>query len=222
MKKKKLIVFDMDGVLIDSETIIAGVQAEVLTELGYPCEPHDMHELFVGKATPATLAIVGELIGEDKVQTFVDRAWPLFAERMKANLQHVPGIPRVLDSVKSAGRKTCVASNSQQVHMHLCLEKTGLAGYFDKSLRFSGRDMPKPKPAPDLHLHCLQHFGVSADRALVLEDSLAGALGAVAAGVPFWGFVGVHPAPEKQAAAMLEAGAERILYDWSEFELPQL
>lgn len=218
----ELIIFDMDGVLIDSETIIAGVQAEVLTEMGRPSEPHEMHELFVGKATPQTLAIVGELLGEDKVQAFVDRAWPLFAERMQASLEHVPGIPRVLDLVNHRGRKSCVASNSQQNHISLSLEKTGLDGYFDPAVRFSGRDMPKPKPAPDLHLHCLKHFDIPAERAIVLEDSLAGALGAVAAGVPFWGFVGVHPHPEKQAQAMLEAGAERVLYDWSEFELPEL
>ncbi len=211
-----LIIFDMDGVLTDSERLAVRLVTQVLTDLGYRISELEVEQRFMGVATPVQLNILREECGQDFVDAYIGRLKPTWRAVMEAELAAVPGVEAVLSQLAERGRQRCVASNGSLEHIHSSLALTGLEPHFSLEHRFSGTDRPRPKPAPDLHLHCLAHFAVPAERALVLEDSVTGLSGAVAAGVEAWGFVGAHPRPDEQAAKLRAAGAARIVWDWAE------
>ncbi len=212
----ELIIFDMDGVLTDSERVAIRLVAGILNDLDYAISEREVERRFMGVATPVQLEMLRSERGQDFVDAYLARLKPDWAAAMQAELVAAPGISSVLEQLDRRGRQRCVASNGSVDHIDFSLSLTGLERHFHPDHRFSGTDMARPKPAPDLHLHCLAQFGKAVEQALVLEDSVTGLSGAVAAGIPAWGFVGVHPRPEEQAEHLRAAGAERILWNWAE------
>ena len=112
-----LFIFDMDGVLIDSETIIAEVQSAVLAEMGFDYGSHDLHERFVGLTTPNMLGVLADMIGASQVETFVAKAREESQRRLATELRSTQGVMPALDLVQSSQRLSCIASNADQQHI---------------------------------------------------------------------------------------------------------
>lgn len=212
----ELVIFDMDGVLTDSERLASRVVAEALNALDYAISVEETERRFMGVATPIMLDILRQERSQAFVDAYLELAGPRWQQVMEAELKPAPGIEQALAGLEQRGRKRCVASNGSLRHVHDSLALVGLEAQFALEHRFSGREVARPKPAPDLHLHCLQVFGLQPSQAVVLEDSVTGLSGAVAAGIEAWGFVGLHPRPDEQAAALRAAGAARVLWSWDE------
>lgn len=182
-----LIIFDCDGVLVDSEPLSNAVMAEHITRLGWVMSGADSIAHFKG----STMAQVHHAI-EAHFEHPVDPAWrdAFYREqedRMRTELQAVPGVKALLARVHAAGLASCVASQGRHEKMAISLGATGLLSTFTGRI-FSADDVANPKPAPDLFLHAAQHMGVTPDRCVVIEDSLTGATAALAAGMRVIGY----------------------------------
>lgn len=214
----ELIIFDMDGVLTDSERLACKLVAEVLNELDYPISEEDVERRFMGVASAVQLEILRQERSDAFVDAYRQLAGPRWRQVMTRELKPAPGVHDLLQRLDQRERHRCIASNGSLAHIHESLALVDLEAQFAPEHRFSGTAVARPKPAPDLHHHCLRMFDMQPRQALVLEDSLTGLQGAVAAGIEAWGFVGLHPRPEQQADALLAAGAKRILWSWDELE----
>lgn len=185
----ELVIFDCDGVLVDSELIASRELAAYLTDLGRPTEAAECLEQFTG----LSLQAVGE-----KVRAHWGVALPAdFAARLRArdrvafarDLTAIPGIDAVLDALDAAGVGKCVASSGSPEKIRHSLELTGLIGGFDGQL-FSAAEVEHGKPAPDLFLHACARMSARPESTVVIEDSAAGVAGAKAAGMRVLGFTG--------------------------------
>lgn len=195
-----LVVFDCDGVLVDSERISHLVLQAMLAEHGAPLSFDEAVATFMGASMPHTLARVQALTGvppDDFLPRFRARTYAAFA----AALAPVPGVPALLASLATP---FCVASNGPREKMTLTLTRTGLIGHFDGRL-FSADDVRHPKPAPDLFLHAAARMAVAPSACVVVEDSPTGVRAARAAGMAVVGYAAMTP-PRR----LLDAGAERV------------
>jgi HAD superfamily hydrolase (TIGR01509 family) len=196
-----LVIFDCDGVLVDSERLIVKVEAQICAERGWNITEDDIVREFVGLSDEAMRARLSELVGE-----VLDADWDAeYTDRYRAalasDLEVVPGVASAIDAIESAGVSTCVASSGSLEKMRLTLGKTGLWDRFDGRI-FSSTDpaVERGKPAPDLFLHAAAQMRVDPGRCAVIEDSPYGIHAAVAAGMAPFGFAGsVIPAERLQA-----------------------
>jgi len=207
----ELVIFDCDGVLVDSERVTNLVFAELLGELGLRYTLEDMFEHFVGSSMPQCLvkieAALGRPVPEDFVATYQKRR-NIALER---DLQPVAGIHAVLDALTLP---TCVASSGAHDKMRLTLGLTGLWPRFEGRI-FSVTDVERPKPAPDVFLHAAKTLGFDPSVCVVIEDSPTGVTAGIAAGMTVLGFSKHMPAGRLRAA-----GAHHCFEDMS--ALPQL
>jgi HAD superfamily hydrolase (TIGR01509 family) len=186
----ELVIFDCDGVLVDSDRISLRVQAGRLTELGLSVGYEECVREFLGIGMPATLEIVAKRIGGPVPDWWVDGLDAAVREAFLDELTAVPGVADVLDAL---AMPTCIASSGSHEKMRFTLGLTGLHERFAGRI-FSGDEVPRGKPAPDLFLHAAERMGVAADRCIVIEDSPAGVAGAKAAGMRALGFAASTPA----------------------------
>lgn len=175
-----LIIFDCDGVLVDSEPLSNAVMAEHITRLGWAMNGHESIRLFKGK----TMAQVHCAI-EDRLGKPIDKEWTSAfhldqEQRMRRDLTVVAGVNDLIARVQAAGLRSCVASQGSHEKMAISLGLTGLWDQFEGRI-FSARDVTNPKPAPDLFLHAAIQMNVSSTRCIVIEDSPTGIAGALAA-----------------------------------------
>jgi HAD superfamily hydrolase (TIGR01509 family) len=182
-----LVIFDCDGVLVDSEALSNAVMAQHITRLGWPMSGDEAMQRFKG----LTMAQVHQAI-EDALGTVVDPDWrETFhsdqEDRMRRELQPVPGIFALITRTEEAGLKRCVASQGRHEKMQISLGTTGLLSLFEGRI-FSAVDVPRPKPHPDLFLHAARQMDVKPGRCVVIEDSLTGIQGARAAGMKVIGY----------------------------------
>ncbi len=189
----ELVIFDCDGVLVDSEVLSVRLDVELLERLGWPLSKADVIERFVGRTEAAMRAEVEAHLGRD-----IGAEWDAFGEEyirlFAAELEPVAGIARVLDAVQAAGLATCVASSGSHAKIRRNLTTTGLLGRFEGRI-FSGDDVEHGKPAPDLFLHAASAMGVQSARCAVIEDSRPGVAAARAAGMSVFAYAGgVTPA----------------------------
>lgn len=181
----ELVIFDCDGVLVDSEPLAVRVEARLITELGWPLTEADILDRFVGRSDAYVRAEVERAVGRplpDFQSRYEEQLYELFPSELRA----VDGIVEALDSLKWP---TCVASSGTHVKMRLTLGLTGLLPRFSDRL-FSATEVGAGKPAPDLFLHAAQLCGVSPDRCVVVEDSRSGVEAARAAGMRSLGYCG--------------------------------
>ncbi len=206
------VLFDCDGVLVDSEPITNGVLRDMLEELGWTLTLAECMRIFVGKAVKDERALIEARTG----QTFTEDWLAQFRERRNAGLTHgVQPIAGVVEAVAKihtlyGGRLAC-ASGADRFKVELQLQKCGLMAYF-KGRIFSGHEMPRSKPAPDVYLAAAATLGVNARRCAVVEDTVTGVMAGVAAGATVFGYSpseAGHDAP----AALLQAGAATIFTD---------
>jgi HAD superfamily hydrolase (TIGR01509 family) len=184
--KFDLIIFDCDGVLVDSEVISCRVHAEVLTRYGYPITADDVHRRFLGRtARDAALEIEREL-GRPLADSYdLDRRTMLLA----ALANTVEPIPYLHDALDAIDTPICVASSAAHDKMLTTLTRTKLYQRFAPNI-FSGTQVKNGKPAPDLFLFAAKAMAAQPERCLVIEDSVPGVTGARAAGMTVLGFHG--------------------------------
>lgn len=176
-KTPGLIIFDCDGVLVDSEVISIAVDEIVLADLGWRIDTDEIIARFVGRSHDHFLAVVEEHIGYKLPDDWEDSYQRLYREAMRRDLRSVPGIIDALDVITVP---SCVASNGSHEKMQFTLGLTGLLTRFDGRI-FSASEVALGKPAPDLFLHASSTLGYKPSDCVVVEDSVAGVQAALAA-----------------------------------------
>lgn len=199
----ELVIFDCDGVLVDSEPLSNQVTVDALAEMGIHMSLAEIMEMFVGKSMTQVAAGVramgAPLPGTDR--EWIDTLYATTYARLREGVDAIPGVVDVLDALDAAGVPYCVASNGSDEKMDITLGKTGMADRM-KGKRFSAHTLGVSKPDPELFLIAAKHMGVSPGSAVVIEDSASGALGAQRAGMRCFGY-----APEG-GAALEDVGAQ--------------
>lgn len=190
----ELVIFDNDGVLVDSERLANGILADLLTEAGVPYTLEQAVAEFMGGTLARVRAAVERPLPEDFEDRYHQRLFAGFAR-----LQPVPGVPQVVDGLAEAGTPTCVASSGSHERIRTALTATGLLDRFDGRI-FSAEDVAHGKPAPDLFLHAAGSMGAKPDACVVIEDSPLGVAAAKAAGMTVFGYAAMTPA-ERLAGA---------------------
>lgn len=209
--RPEAILFDCDGVIADSEGIIARVLAEEITALGWPMTVEEERTAFQGMTGPMLNELLTHRLGplpedwRDRVDTRIRAA-------LATELQAVPGIVAAMRLLRAEGVPMAVASNSGRIGLALKIGRLGVAEFFEGRL-FSYQDVAAPKPAPDMYLAAAAACGAPPSRCVVVEDTAMGARAGVAAGCRVLGYVR-HVAP-----GMAETGAE-LFRDMA--ELPAL
>lgn len=185
-----LVIFDNDGVLVDSESIANETLAGLLTDCGWPMTTEACVAAFLGGTIQAVREWVeaegGPRLPDDFEQCYQQGIF----ERFSGELRAVPGVAAVVEML---GERCCVASSGSWQRIHLTLELTGLLDLFGDRL-FSAEAVARGKPAPDLFLHAAACLGVPAARTVVVEDSPFGVAAARAAGMTAFGYAGLTPA----------------------------
>jgi HAD superfamily hydrolase (TIGR01509 family) len=194
-----LVIFDCDGVLVDSDRIALRIQAERITALGLPTTYEDCVRDFLGLGMRATLRILEERLGGPLPQDWAEGLDTAVREAFRRELEPVPGVVAALEEIDAL---TCVASSGSQDKMRLTLGLTGLRDCFEGRI-FSAGEVERGKPAPDLFLYAAERMGVEPDNVVVVEDSPFGAAAARAAGMRALGY-----AAESDGAALAREGAE--------------
>jgi HAD superfamily hydrolase (TIGR01509 family) len=184
-----LVIFDCDGVLVDSERLSIRLDVELLGRLGWPLSESEIVERFVGRTDAAMRAEVEAHLGRD-----IGPEWTEFAEEyvrlFATDLHAVEGVAAAVDAVRAAGIAICVASSGGHEKIRRNLALTGLLDRFPDDAIFSGEDVEHGKPAPDLFLHAARSIGVDPVRCAVIEDSRHGVTAARAAGMWAFGYGG--------------------------------
>lgn len=175
-----LVIFDCDGVLVESEALVAKVYSQALYALGYALSPAECEALLVGKTTPDCLTALETHLNCRLPQGFMPAIDAAAEVVFNQEMQAIPGVLSVLDHLKQKQRPVCVASNGSEQKIKNSLSRCGLLGYFGPNL-FSGYSVPKPKPAPDVYLRAAQCMGFAAEACKVVEDSEVGMTAALAA-----------------------------------------
>lgn len=209
----RLIVFDCDGVLVDSETLAMRAYVDILAEIGAEI-PADVWAKCLGLKQADIFALLERAIGRPIGPDVRERLWPRTRELFAAELKPTPG---VIDFLGKLTTSRCVASSSQPERIRFSLEKTALAGFFGDAV-FSTQDVARGKPAPDIYLYAAERMGAQPAEVVVIEDSAPGVLGAKAAGAHAIGYLGgAHVEPDHRRR-LLEAGADVVAQDWMAVE----
>ncbi|MFE4517852.1 HAD family hydrolase [Kitasatospora sp. NPDC056783] len=195
IKPIELVIFDCDGVLVDSEVIAVRVVVRLAAEMGWPLTEAEVIEKFVGRSEAACHAVVAERLGEEAATLYDKRFRELHAEAVDAGLTPVAGLPEALDAITLP---TCVASSGTHEKMRHTLGRTGLYDRFAGRI-FSATEVGRGKPAPDLFLHAARTMGVDPAACVVVEDSNPGVRAARAAGMRSLGYAGGVTAAERLA-----------------------
>jgi HAD superfamily hydrolase (TIGR01509 family) len=193
-----LVIFDCDGVLVDSEIITNRVFAKMLNELGVPITVEETIDKFVGRSMSHCLEIIAGLLGRAVPDHFAPQYQLRIKEALNSELKAVPGIVEALDAIRTP---YCVASNASQEKMQITLGVTGLLPKF-RDRMFSVAEVARGKPFPDIFLYAAGQFGVDPSACVVIEDTPTGVAAGVAAGMTVWGYSAHLP-----ARRLIDAGA---------------
>lgn len=186
MKDFELIIFDCDGVLVDSERIANEVFAKILNEeCGFSFSLDDMFQIFVGHSASQCHAIIKEMLGKEPPPQIEQRYKDEIGHVLATSVEAVTGIEKALNEIKTP---YCVASSGSHEKMHTTLGRTKLLHYFDGNIN-STSDVENGKPSPDIYLNAAAKMGVSDPaKCLVIEDSPLGVTGGVAADMTVFGY----------------------------------
>ncbi|MFF3420538.1 HAD family hydrolase [Streptomyces sp. NPDC002698] len=199
----ELIIFDNDGVLVDSEPISNTLLAAYLTELGHPTTYEDSLRDYMGSAMHRIHDLVLERTGRRLPDDFDDVFHARVFAAFERELKPVPGAGQVLEKLAADGVPYCVASSGSHERIRVGHRTTGLDRWFDEGRVFSSQDVGRGKPAPDLFLHAAERMGVRPEKCAVVEDSPLGVQAADAAGMDVYGFTAMTPADRLAGATQL-------------------
>ena len=216
MPQPDLVIFDCDGVLVDSEILAARVEADLLTEAGYEISAEEIAETYAGLTFKDILMAIEEKAGIPFQISMIDRAEALVDKRLRNDVRAIEGVHQAVASMTAP---RCICSNSRTERIEFMLERTGLLPLFAGRI-FSALETPtgKTKPAPDVFLHAAATLGADPAKTFVIEDSVHGVAGARRAGMRVIGFTGAAHSYPGHADALTEAGAETVIRRWAELK----
>ncbi|MGA9409146.1 MAG: HAD family phosphatase [Roseobacter sp.] len=188
----EMVLFDCDGVLVDSETLAANVLCANLTRHGLQITREGFADLFLG-GTMTGVSEQAREMGAQLPDTWIDDTYQEMFVALAASVEAIAGAAQVLDKLDVAGIPYAVCSNGPHRKMDITLARTGLAARLQGRI-YSREDVAAPKPAPDLYLKAAADAGIPVSRCVVIEDSPAGARAGVAAGMHVFGFAAETPA----------------------------
>jgi HAD superfamily hydrolase (TIGR01509 family) len=211
-----LVIFDCDGVLVDSEVLSCDVFSSMLTKHGFPMSAADVHRRFLGRSAKQARAEIEAEFGRALTDAYDSEIKAEMTRVFTERLQPIPGVGDVLAQLP---QRICVASSGTPDRIRSSLGLTGLRAFFDPHI-FSAWQVEHGKPAPDLFLFAAAQMGVAPARCLVIEDSMAGVTGAAAAGMAVAGFSGGAHCSPQTAQELRRAGAGCVFDDMS--QLPDI
>lgn len=176
-ESSSLVIFDCDGVLVDSEIISVAVDQVVLADLGWNLSQEEIIDRFVGRSHTHFLEVIEEHLGRKLLDDWEDAYQLLYRQELAVNLKLIEGIA---DALEAIDYPMCVASNGSHSKMEFTLTRAGLWPRFEGKI-FSASDVTHGKPAPDLFLHAANVLGFAPSECVVVEDSWAGVQAALAA-----------------------------------------
>ena len=202
-----LLIFDCDGVLVDSEVIAHQTLLDALAPLGLTMSLQEAYRVFAGRSLRDTLAVIERQIGRALPEDFLPRSRDLLFARFRAALKPVAGVEEAIAALPC---RRCVASSSAPDRLRLALEVAGLAPLFGAHV-FSATQVARGKPAPDLFLLAARAMNAPPAHCIVVEDSTLGIEAGRAAGMQVIGFAGASHATDALAQRLSEAGAHRVI-----------
>ncbi|MEN3793880.1 HAD family phosphatase [Fulvimarina sp. MAC3] len=219
MPMPKLMIFDCDGVLVDSEIIAADVEAKLIAEYGVEMSAEDLAIRFAGLTFPVILEKISEESGQPMSASLIDRADAEIDRRLSEEVEELAGVREAIEAFAAKGVPYCICSNSSSARLELELEHVGLWDYFTPHV-FAAREVgtKKGKPAPDVFIHACETFGIKPSDAFVIEDSVHGVAAASAAGCRVIGFTGASHTYPGHAEALAEAGATTVISKLKDLE----
>lgn len=202
-----LVIFDCDGVLVDTERLANQTLADMISEMGHPITRSECQRRFMGRTLENVQAIIEDLVGTKLPDDWPDEVRHRDLEVFKAGVPAVEGITQVLDDLDRRSVPYCVGSSGKHAKMHTTLGSSGLLPRLEGRL-FSAQDCERGKPAPDVFLLAARTMGFAPEQCVVIEDSLPGVRAARAAGMRVYAYV-EDPACDRDALGA--AGA--VLFD---------
>ena len=201
------LIFDCDGVLVDSEVIAHQTLLDVLIPLGFTMTLQESFRVFAGRSLKDTIAVIEQQLGRAIPADIMSRARDLLFARFRTDLKPVVGVK---DAIEAMSYPRCAASSSSPDRLHLALDVTGLAPLFGDRV-YSAIQVARGKPAPDLFLLAARMMSADPGRCIVVEDSPLGVEAGLAAGMRVIGFAGARHATEELAQLLAAVGAHRVI-----------
>lgn len=203
----ELIIFDCDGVLVDSEPLAAAALAAELADAGIETTAQECLDHFTGLSMESVIACIEDRWRRRLPATFRERLKERDYDAFRRHLRPIPGVEALLSSLTTP---KCVASSGSLEKLEVTLTATGLMTHFAPNV-FSAEQVARGKPAPDLFLYAAERMGASPDRCFVVEDSIAGVTAARAAGMDVIGYAGGGHANGGYGERLRAAGAEQVV-----------
>ncbi|MDR0227285.1 MAG: HAD family phosphatase [Burkholderiaceae bacterium] len=209
------VLFDCDGVLVDSESITNRVLCTMLNESGWPTSTEECLREFIGKTVRSQAALIESRTGQPLTDTWMAAFYERRNQALRAELVAIPGaLAAVAEAHGLCAQRIACASGADRAKVEMQLAQVGMASYFEGRV-FSGHELPRSKPFPDVYLAAAAALGVAPAQCLVIEDTVTGVTAGVAAGATVWGY---YPSDQGHASAeqLLEAGASCVFGDMGE------
>lgn len=184
----KLVIFDCDGTLVDSEPISNRILAESLNELGIKFTEEQCSHEFIGLNWSDTITKIKYLTGAALPSGFANDVTTRRLAALKGSVKEMPGASKAVEKILLYGYKVCVASSSEMPRIKINLEETGLSKYFGSNV-FSATQVVRGKPNPDLFLFSAKQMGIIPEECVVIEDNLNGFNAGVAAGMHVFAYM---------------------------------
>lgn len=213
----RVVLFDCDGVLVNSEPISLATLVDVLEHFNAPLGLRDVSDRFTGRSSSAPIEYIKTHTGRDVSAEFKPYYYKMLFDHYDRDLTKIDGIETVLTVLQARDIAFCISSSSSVERLEKTMQVTGLGPWFDDRV-YSADFVENGKPAPDLFLHAAHTMGYVPGDAIVIEDSVAGVTAARAAGMKCIGFVGGgHYADDREGASqrLYEAGADIVISDMS-------
>lgn len=214
--KFEAILFDCDGVLVDSEPLTLGVLRDMLAARGWDMPLDECVRLFLGRQVRSQRVLIEARTGQPLTDAWMDAFYARRNDALRSHLQAIPGALAAAQAAHRAcdGRIAC-ASGADRAKVELQLAKVGLGALFEGRI-FSGHEMPATKPAPDVYLAAAHHLARAPQRCLVIEDTPIGVTAGKAAGATVWALC---PDGAEQAEALRAQGADRLIASMHELSV---
>lgn len=203
------VLFDCDGVLVDSESLANRALAHSLAEVGIPMAMEEVAATFTGQSFANCMLAIERLLGHSVPDSFVIDNRNYFRNLLHNELVTMPSVTKVLDALKLP---FAVVTNSQTRELDIKLEVTGLDKHFPLVKRFDAQSLGVAKPDPEIYCRAARALKVDITRCLIVEDSLPGITAGARSGATVWAYC-PHPTPEE----LQKLGVARVFTDWSEF-----
>jgi HAD superfamily hydrolase (TIGR01509 family) len=201
------ILFDCDGVLVDSEAITCGVLRDMFEAQGWRMSLAECMDRFVGHTVKSQRELIEAHTGQPLTDEWLQEFFKLRNQRLEHSITAIEGIHEAVAHLHDYCQgRIAVASGADRFKVEMMLEKVGLMSFFQGRI-FSGHEMPRSKPHPDVYLAAAAHLQIQPARCLVIEDTTVGIAAGVAAGATVWAYAAPPVSPEH----LLKAGAARVI-----------